>query len=77
MVNMMQASLGSWKCGKGRTFPTFPQTVLFIFERIIRDKITMKRGEGSTTRAKPPQKRVLKPNLDKLLTIRNCKKGDS
>jgi hypothetical protein len=40
---------GSWKCGKDRTFPTFPQSpVESLFKRFNRDFLTLpkiKKGE--------------------------------
>jgi hypothetical protein len=43
MVNYLRH--GSWKCGKGRAFPTFPQAFFFFLDEKIPKKITMKRGE--------------------------------
>ena len=69
MVTMIRCCLGSWKCGKGRAFTTFPQTLLFLFENKNPNKITTKGGEESAERPKSPRTPVLKHIASKLLTL--------
>ncbi len=60
---------GSWKCGKGRAFTTFPQALLFLFENKNPNKITTKRGEGGTSAPHPPAEPFLKHLTNRFLTV--------
>ena len=69
MVTVNHADSGSWKCGKGFAFTTFPHPYSLSFERELPDKFTMQVGERNTTRVKPPQKQVLAQRMNTNLTI--------
>jgi len=63
----MNACAGSWKCGKSRAFPTFPQPLFLFFWREFPEKFTIQRGEGcaggSHPRVETPFKRLVHLNL--------------
>ena len=60
MATVMNACLGSWKCGKSRTFPKFPQPLLLFFEHKFPEKITVLRGEGNINDPHPREKVLFK-----------------
>lgn len=47
---------GTWECGKGGTFTTFSQTLLFLFEKKNSNNITTK--EGKALKAQNPLGRL-------------------
>ena len=65
----MNACLGSWKCGKSRAFPTFPQPLLLFFEYEFPEKFTIGRGEGSASALHPPVKVLSKRLYTRNLTL--------
>lgn len=69
MVNMMQGSLGAWRCGKCRTLETSPQTLFSFFGKKTTRKIAIIEGGRGTFNVKPPLKQEQKLNLNKFLTI--------
>ncbi len=69
MVTMMNACVGSWKCGKGSAFTTFPQPLFLFFEHKFPEKFTMKGGENDVKRANPLHTLVMKGISSKLLTL--------
>ena len=66
---------GSWKCGKGRAFTTFPQAFFFFLDEKIPKKITMKKREGGASASHPPVELLLKHLAYKFLTLQNNKLG--
>jgi len=60
---------GSWKCGKGGAFTTFPQALLFLFENKNPNKITTKEGEGGASAPHPTAKLLLKHFTLRFLTV--------
>lgn len=44
MIAYVSRKLGSWKCGKGRTFPTFPQALYFFIKTKFTNKVIIKGG---------------------------------
>jgi hypothetical protein len=69
MVTAMNACVGSWKCGKSRAFPTFPQPLFLFFEREFPDKFTTKGGEGGASAPHPPAEPLLKHLTHRFLTV--------
>ena len=62
---------GSWKCGKVRAFPTFPQTFFLLFLNRIPKKITIRRGEGGASASHLPVEPLFKRLLFRnFLTLR-------
>ena len=76
MVVIRYERLGSWKCGIGRTFPSFPQALFFF----IRDKIYKnnyhERGENRPKPTNSPPKPLLMGIHSKLLTILFQERGE-
>jgi hypothetical protein len=69
MATAMNACVGSWKCGKSRAFPTFPQPLLFLFKNKNTNKITIQGGEGGASASHPPVKALFKRLIRIYLTL--------
>jgi hypothetical protein len=69
MIAISIERFGSWKCGKGRTFTTFPQALLFFICVLFTNKIIMQGGENKPNPFNPFQKPLLMQIYSKLLTI--------
>ena len=72
---VINVKFGLWKCGKARTFHTFPQSLFPLFLNSFPKKITIKRGEGNKKAAKEEKMQVLGLCPNKLLTLLNLNKG--
>jgi hypothetical protein len=68
MVTVMNACVGSWKCGKSRAFPTFPQPLFLFFEREFPEKFTMKGREGGASAFHPLVEALFKRLIRYFLT---------
>jgi len=69
MVTQRNACFGSWKCGKGFAFTTFPQPLFLLFLIKLTGKITQKEGEDCAERANPIPTPVSEDFTNILLTI--------
>jgi hypothetical protein len=69
MVTAMNACVGSWKCGKSRAFPTFPQPLLLLFENKNPNKITTRGGEGGASDPHLPVEALFKRLVSTNLTL--------
>ena len=77
MVTAMNACIGSWKCGKSRAFPTFPQPLLLFFWGEFPEKFTIQGGEGSASAPHPPVESLLKILHSRNLTLPDSTQGGS
>jgi hypothetical protein len=76
MVTMMDACMGSWKCGKGGVFPTFPQPMYLFLKHKLPEKITMKRGENDFKCTNHIYVPVMRSFSSKLLTLTRKGRGE-
>ena len=65
----MNACVDSWKCGKSRAFPIFPQPLFLFFGRDLPYKSTIQRGEGGASAPHPPVKALFKRLIRYFLTL--------
>jgi len=70
MVTQRNACFGSWKCGKGSAFTTFPQPLFLLFLIKSTEKITQKEGEDCAERANSIPTPVSEDLTNMLFTIR-------
>ena len=75
MIVIRNERLGSWKCGKGRTFTTFPQALFFFMSVRFTNKIIMQGGEDGPKPGQTPLEPLLMGKYSKLLTIPGRLKG--
>ena len=72
----MNAYVGSWKCGKSRAFPTFPQPLFLFFWREFPEKFTIQGGEGGASASHPRVETLFKRLVHLNLTLpKNIKGG--
>jgi len=68
--------LGSWKCGKGKTFTHIPTNFIMLFKIISITNHLIKRGRKSIALKKFNISRFWKFSLKKTLTLPIDKKGE-
>jgi len=70
MVTQRNACFGSWKCGKGIVFTTFPQPLFLLFLIRLIEKITQKEKDYWADRANSIPTPVSEDLINILFTIR-------
>jgi len=60
MVTVMNACVGSWKCGKSRAFTTFPQPLLLFVGDEFPEKFPIQGGKETQAPPSPPLEAILK-----------------
>jgi hypothetical protein len=75
MVIVVNACLGSWKCGKGCAFITFSQPLFLLFEHEFHEKFTIQRGEGGASASHPRVETLFKRLVHLNLTLQYYIKG--
>jgi hypothetical protein len=72
----MNACVGSWKCGKSRAFPTFPQPLFLFFWCEFPEKFTIQRGEGGASASHPRVETLFKRLIHLNLTLQTKLLGE-